>query len=196
MRTMGRPLVCRSSSSRLQQPLGQAPHARLDRVDADRREVAQANLDGGNRQVVERAVLEARFAGREDVATALARWRSSRCRPANQGAAAFEARRCAPADTRRRSDSRTSCRTRCSTKSGRTARRSRRLVGHERRRVEQHVPPARVRLVDELERMLHAGEIRLRGKREQIVRGRGRLASSSSRSRSRSMRSSGVVSGA
>ena len=51
--------------------------------------------------------------------------------------------RCAPAGSRRRSDSRTSCRTRRRRSRAVTARRSSRLVGHERRRVEQHVPARR-----------------------------------------------------
>jgi hypothetical protein len=41
--------------------------------------------------------------------------------------------------------------------------------GHEGRRVEQDVPAVHVRLLDPLERVLDAGEVRLRGIGEQVV---------------------------
>ena len=56
----------------LEQPAGQAADALVNRVDADRLDVLQADLDGRQRQVVERAVLEAPIRLRPD----------SACRPA------------------------------------------------------------------------------------------------------------------
>ena len=47
-----------------QQPAGQAAHALGDRLDADRLEIAQPDLHGGNRQIVQRAVFEAGLARR------------------------------------------------------------------------------------------------------------------------------------
>ena len=56
-----------------EQPAGEAVHARLNRVDAGSGQMPQPDLDGGDREVVQRAVFEASLAGREDMTTALDR---------------------------------------------------------------------------------------------------------------------------
>ena len=154
MRTIGRPFECRSATSRSSsQPVRHA-HARVDRVDADRREMPQADLDGGNRQVVQRAVLEAGFARARGCGAALHGGEVDRAAGKPRTLQLARARCCGPADSRRRSDSRTSCRTRSLTKSGCDLAQVEAVGRHERRRVEQHVPAALVRRVDQVERML------------------------------------------
>ena len=130
----------------LEQPAGQAAHARLNGVDADVREMAQPDLDGRNGEVVQRAVLEAGFARRQDVRLP---WTVAKLTvpPANHGRCET---RPAPsfarsAGSRRRSGSRTSCRTTIVTKSGWTRREIEAVGRHERRGVEQHVPALRPR---------------------------------------------------
>ena len=51
----------------VQKPVGETVDARLNRVDADLLEVLQADFNGGDTQVVERPVLEARLAGDKGV---------------------------------------------------------------------------------------------------------------------------------
>ena len=69
----------------LQQPRRQAADARVDGVDTDRSEVTEAEFDRGDREVVQRAVFEARFARRQDAWRG--RWTVAKLTvpPANQG---------------------------------------------------------------------------------------------------------------
>ena len=76
----GRPLAWRSACSSREQPPGEAADARLDGLDADPLEVAQADFDRRDAQVVQRAVLEPGLARRQHVAVVPGRWRNSRCR--------------------------------------------------------------------------------------------------------------------
>jgi hypothetical protein len=72
MRTMCRPLVSEVEQLR-QQPSGQAADARLDRRHANRREMPEPDFDRRYRLEVQRAVLEACFAGGQDVSTSFNR---------------------------------------------------------------------------------------------------------------------------
>ena len=54
----------------IEQPAGEAVHARLDLVDAGGGQVPQPDLDGRDREIVQRAVFETGLTGREDVTTA------------------------------------------------------------------------------------------------------------------------------
>ncbi len=71
MRTSGRPLSWRSGQKPGEEPAGEAADSRLNRVDADPFEMAQSDFDGGNAQIVQRAILEARFPRRQDVKPSL-----------------------------------------------------------------------------------------------------------------------------
>ena len=90
---------------------GQAAHARADRLDAESIEMAQPDLHRGNAQIVERAVFEAGFARRQSVGASLNGGEIDGAAGEPRAAEPRQASAGGSADSRRRWDSRTSCRT-------------------------------------------------------------------------------------
>ena len=156
-----------------QQPSSKAADAGLNQLEADRCEMLQPDLDRRNAEVVQRPVLEPRLARGQDV--------RARLHGREVDGAAGE-----PGAVQRRqhlvSYQKTThaCRItehlveRDADKVRLHLGQIEPVGGNEGGRIEQHVPSARVRVIDELERMLHAAEIRLRGIREESRAGRGR----------------------
>jgi hypothetical protein len=153
-----RPVGLPQGEQLLEEPSGQAAHPFVNRVDANRFKVRQPDLDGREREVVERAILERRFpfgqivlvaldrcngdgAAREPRATQLGERRLSGQEAADAGGIPkqlvegldHEIRRISPEiEPVRR------CKGRC---------------------VEQHIPALRLRRGDPFERVLNAGEV-------------------------------------
>ncbi len=151
-----------------QHPCCQAGHPRLERRDADTLEMTQTRSDGRDSQIVERPVFEAGFLLRENVRPALHRCEVDR--------AARKPRSCQfPQDRVAHDETADAGRIPEHLVEGdadeiRVNCRQIEAIGrNERRCVEQHVPTRAVRFVDDVERVLHPGKIRLRRKGEQVV---------------------------
>ncbi len=159
----------------LEQPAGEALHARVNEIDADRADVAQPALHGRQVQVVDGAVLERGGVGREIVRVRLHRGDlnrpSRKPRPAQlrehrlaHEQAADPGRVAEHLVEGERDEVRPA------------SRQVEPVCGNERRGVEDHVPSGGMRFVDDLHRVLHAAEIRLRGVGEELVFRRHRSA--------------------
>ena len=151
-----------------QQPSGEAAHAGLDQVDADLLEVAQADLDRRNAQVVERAVLESRFPLRQHVHRALhggeidgAAGEPGPPQLRQRGVADEQAAHAGGIAEHLVEGDRHEV--------GPHGTQVEAVGGHEGGCVEQHVPAGGLGLPDQRQRMLHAREIGLRRKSQQVV---------------------------
>ena len=193
----GRPLRVPEREQLLQQPAGQAARrACAMRSMPTRSRWRRPIVDGRDAQVVQRAVLEARLRPARAGARAPARSRSSPCRPRTTAAAAAPARRAAPAGSRRRSGSRTSCRTRSVTKSGRTASRSSRLVGTNAAASSSTSQPRACASSTRSSGCFTPEKFDCAGNANRVAARRCRRRRAAPPASSRSMRSSGNVSGA
>ena len=156
------------SLQRIEQPGAERLHPPRDRVDADPLDVAQADLDRRDAEVVDRAVLEQRVAGERHDHVALDVRGDHRA--AAEPGALQPLERLAPREQR--------------AEAGRVAEHlvegDRDEVGlprrqveparrHERGAVDDHVPAPLLGRRDPLQRVLDAGEVRLRRVGEEVV---------------------------
>jgi len=152
---------------RVDEPSREAHHALVDQVHPHGRQVAQSHLDGRDVEIVDRAVLKARFARRQEVAVTL--HRRDRDRAAGiPGAPQPRQRRFA----RQQAPCAGRVAEHLVEREGHEVRQPARQVQPvgrcERRGIHQHVPAQGLRLPDQFERVLRAREVGLRGKREEI----------------------------
>ena len=134
------------------------------------RQVLEADRHGGQPEVVDGAVLEAGVAGRE-VVPALALDRGERDRAAGEPGPPQLARapRGGRSARRRRSGSRTSCRTTAARSRAGPPRGRAGWSGAKAAQSSSTSQPCSCAHVDPLERVLHAAEVRLRGEGEQVA---------------------------
>ena len=192
----GRPLEWRSATSRSSsQPVRQRTRVWIVSMPTASRCRSPISTAGIG-EVVQRAVLEAGFARRQDVRPAVDRGEVDRAAGKPRPRQPSPARRRGPAGIRRRSDSRTSCRKRSRRSPAAPLAGPGGWSGRRPRHRAARPTPLACACVDELERMLHSREVRLRRKREQIGLLRDPPPTAARRRRSRSIRSSGNVSGA
>jgi hypothetical protein len=169
MRTIGRPFECRIATSRSSNQLVRhSTRAWIASMPAAAR-CRSPNFDRGDRQVIQRSILEAGFSGREDVATATdgGEVDGAARKPWSMELAERAVAHQQTADTGRVSKHLVE---RDADKIGPHLAQAQAVRRHVRRRIEQHVPAAIVRAVDQVERMFDTSEVGLRGKRKQIRR--------------------------
>ena len=149
------------------EPIGEAFDTRPNRLHANAFQMADADLHRRNALEIQRAVLEAGLARRQHV------------QPALHGGEIYRAARkprTPQAGQRRVADQQTADTGGIAEhliegdrhKVGCHAAQVKAIRRHVCRRVEEHVPAALAGRLDERKRMLHAGEVRLRGEGEQV----------------------------
>ena len=149
-------------------PPGEAPHSRVDRVHPDLRKILETKFDGRQSEIVGRAVFERRGPFREIEPVSLNRCHGNGA-AGEPGAPQFCERRLACDEATH------TCRIpehlveALRYEVGLPEAQVETIRRRKRRRVEQHVPTALLRAGNPVERMLHAGAVRLRRIRKQAM---------------------------